>query len=133
MIHKHIEKFLILAQQIEEVGVEESHKFWQVRNHPTYEWSDCNINNTLFISYLEYRLKPKTRTINGMEYPEPLWEKPKEDSHVYLINIDDYDRTNSYYIHEMAYTNGIVQATEEGAKQMLAALQNALSGDRKND
>jgi hypothetical protein len=131
MIHTNLDKFSILQKQIEEVGVEEAHKFWQVRRNPNEGWIDCTEHNLLFQPDAYYRLKPKTRTIkSSLEYPEPIWEKPKEDITVYYVDFLSYCGVNSKTLGLWCYSMGTVQATEEGAKQMLAALQNALSGGK---
>jgi hypothetical protein len=131
MIHKNADKFPILLNQIEEVGEEEAHKLWQIRRNQNAGWVDCTEHNLLFQPDAYYRLKPKTRTINGMEYPEPLWEKTAENKKIYIVFFNTYENVNSLFVEEMFYKQGRIQATEEGAKQMLAALQNALSGDNK--
>jgi hypothetical protein len=62
MLHKHLCKFLILKKQIDEVGEEEAHKLWQVKEPEG--WADCTINEDLLFNVCyDYRLKPKTRTL----------------------------------------------------------------------
>jgi hypothetical protein len=132
MIHKHLANFLMLAQQIKEHGAAQVAELWQVC-YGGGEWCDCTTSDLLFDSCFEYRLKPKNRTLKSdIEYPEPIWERSalKSDLDVYRVSLSGYSKYKSYAISIETYKNGLVQATEEGAKQMLAALQNALSGAR---
>ena len=129
MIHTHLDKFAILQKQIEEVGAEEVHKLWQVRINN--KWNDCSAIEVLFNNACNYRLKPTFRTLkSNIEYPEPIWIKPVENTAVFLVRITSYEYYESRWLDEICYKQGRVQATEEGAKQQLAALKNALSGGR---
>jgi hypothetical protein len=127
-LHRHYEKFLILQKQFEEVGKEKVHEFWQIKF--ANSWIDCEEHDLLFDPSEDYRLKPKTRTLKSdIEYPEPILFKPVENMVVFLVLINGYERYESRWLNEICYKQGRVQATEEGAKQMLAALKNALRGE----
>ena len=70
----------------------------------------------------EFRLKPRTITINGIEVPAPFEPKDGEDCRAYVIdtrNVNGYD-----WQHSSHYKSGyIVWRTEEEIRQVIAALR----------
>ena len=74
------------------------------------------------IGQYEFRLKPRTITINGIEVPAPFEPKDGEDCRAYVIdtrNVNGYD-----WQHSSHYKSGyLVWRTEEEIKQVVAALR----------
>ena len=70
----------------------------------------------------DFRLKPRTITINGIEVPAPFEPKDGEDCRAYVIdtrNVNGYD-----WQHSSHYKSGyIVWRTEEEIRQVIAALR----------
>ena len=70
----------------------------------------------------DFRLKPRTITINGVEVPAPFEPKDGEDCRAYVIdtrNVNGYD-----WQHSSHYKSGyLVWRTEEEVKQVIAALR----------
>lgn len=70
----------------------------------------------------DFRLKPRTITINGVEVPAPFEPKDGEDCRAYVIdtrNVNGYD-----WQHSSHYKSGyIVWRTEEEIRQVIAALR----------
>jgi len=74
------------------------------------------------ISRAEFRLKPRTITINGVEVPAPFEPKDDEDCRAYVIdtrNVNGYDWQHSSHYK----SDYIVWRTEEEIKQVVAALR----------
>ena len=73
-------------------------------------------------NYYNFRLKPRTITINGIEVPAPFEPKEDEDCRCYYINtalkhgFDWYHPTH----HE---SNRVAWRTEEEIRQVIAALR----------
>lgn len=86
-------------------------------------WSDLGFMNTLGIfddEDIEFRLKPRTITINGIEVPLPFEPKPYE---FYFALSDDYE---SGYFSTNKISNDMMLGkwrTEEEIKQVVAALR----------
>ena len=93
-----------------------------------YEKNWINANNNhhplslFFDDSFQFRLKPRTITINGIEVPVPFEPKDGEDCRAYVIdtrNVNGYD-----WQHSSHYKSGyIVWRTEEEIKQVIAALR----------
>ena len=75
----------------------------------------------------EYRRKPKTITLNGIEVPEPIREAPKIGETFFLVDLashtlaTDYSWTNHRYANEWL-NKGLVHLTEEAAIAYAKAL-----------
>jgi len=80
--HKHAELMLQYAQDAAET--ETPWERWQFK---WKEWEDCEFcpewNNEF-----EYRRKPRTININGIEVPEPMREVPKDGTKYYMPMCD---------------------------------------------
>lgn len=96
-----------------------------IRNLNEYKISYFLEDNTKF----EFRLKPRTITINGIELPAPF--KPKDDCMVYII---DDGKTGNYrsYNYCLEEDDGFcwigLWRTEEEIKQVVAALRTVFGG-----
>ena len=70
----------------------------------------------------DFRLKPRTITINGIEVPAPFEPKDGEDCRAYVIdtrNVNGYDWMHSTHYREFH----LVWRTEAEIKQVIAALR----------
>ena len=95
-----------------------------------YEKNWINANNKhhplslFFDDSFQFRLKPRTITINGIEVPAPF--KPKEDCIVYII---DDSKTCNYRHYDYEFgaedeSNWIgIWRTEDEIKQVVASLR----------
>ena len=95
-----------------------------------YEKNWINANNKhhplslFFDDSFQFRLKPRTITINGIEVPAPF--EPKEDCTVFII---DDGKTCNYRTYDYEFgaedeSNWIgIWRTEEEIKQVVAALR----------
>ena len=75
----------------------------------------------------DFRLKPRTITINGIELPAPFEPKDGEDCRAYVIdtrNVNGYDWQHSSHCNP----NHIVWRTEEEIKQVVSALRSVFKG-----
>lgn len=94
--------------------------------HPERDWfkaPQCNMRTQDFFSGVyQFRLKPRTITINGIEVPAPF--KPKEGERFYYFS-DEY--TTGYASSDGSGFYGDmslgVWRTEEEIKQVVAALR----------
>ena len=105
-------------------------EYW-CENDPSIQkrWTPIKALSDYKLSYFlenkprfEFRLKPRTISINGIELPAPFEPKDGEDCRAYVIdtrNVNGYD-----WQHSSHYKSGyIVWRTEEEVKQVIAALR----------
>ena len=98
-------------------------------------WSDAGIRTHAIGLFLndcyEFRLKPKTITINGIEVPVPF--EPKEDCLVYILDDSRQDgfREYDYDIEDTGALFFGVWRTEDEIKQVVSALRSIFKGDVK--
>ena len=89
---------------------------WLTIKHDSLTLSDIKSE------HYEFRLKPRTITINGIEVPAPFEPKDGEDCRAYVIdtrNVNGYD-----WQHSSHYKSGyIVWRTESEIKQVVSALR----------
>ena len=110
-----------------EIEVKHSSTGWFVFN-------DHNFGITVFKSEdHQFRLKPRTISINGIEVPAPF--EPKEDCIVFII---DDGKTCNYRQYDYEFgaedeSNWIgIWRTEEEIKQVVAALRQVFGGSHDN-
>ena len=75
----------------------------------------------------DFRLKPRTITINGIEVPAPFEPKDGEDCRAYVIdtrNVNGYDWQHSSHCNP----SHIAWRTEEEIKQVVSALRSVFKG-----
>ena len=93
-------------------------EFWEWSyNHET--WEQCFKDLSWFSGY-QYRRKPRTTSINGHEFPEPMRVAPAEKTQCYL---PDYIASSLYAVfiyHGIGFSErllkrGLVHATKEAA------------------
>ena len=106
-----------------EIEVKHSSTGWFVFN-------DHNFGITVFKSEdHQFRLKPRTITINGIEVPAPF--EPKEDCQVWIIDDGKTDNCRKYnYEVEGDERNTFIGMwrTEEEIKQVVSALRSVFKG-----
>lgn len=93
-----------------------------------YDMDDSNTTLNIFdLDFYQFRLKPRTITINGIEVPAPF--EPKHGDEIWFLNPDygcgyadgDYDPAES------VIQFGAWQ-TEEEIKQVVSALRSVFNG-----
>ena len=93
-----------------------------------YDMDDSNTTLNIFdLDFYQFRLKPRTITINGIEVPAPFEPKEGEDCRCYYISTtfkNGFDWYHSTH-HE---SNKIAWRTEEEIKQVVSALRSVFKG-----
>lgn len=88
-------------------------------------WMDVkDFNTSIFFSEYEFRLKPRTITINGIEVPAPF--EPNSVDHFYYIDSSvekGYSFKNWVSDHSKIYSMYGAWRTEKEIKQVVAALR----------
>ena len=126
--HTHAASMLLYAQDAAETD-----KPWE---RWEFKGCDAGFNKCLrhpgWNDHFEYRRKPKTITVNGIEVPEPAREAPKMGEKFFLVNlasptlVNDYPWSNHRYDNEWL-NKGLLHFTEEAAiahaKALLAPSQ----------
>ena len=106
-----------------EIEVKHSSTGWFVFN-------DHNFGITVFKSEdHQFRLKPRTITINGIEVPAPF--EPKEDCQVWIIDDGKTDNCRKYNYEVEGDERNIfigMWRTEEEIKQVVSALRSIFKG-----
>ena len=102
--------------------------------HPERDWfkaPQCSMRTQDFFSgAYQFRLKPRTITINGIEVPAPFEPCAEDDCRAYVIdtrNVNGYDWQHSSHCNP----NHIVWRTEEEIKQVVSALRSVFNGGVK--
>lgn len=128
---------LIALANGEEVEVRHPHDKW-------YEnWESLNgSGGKFFLLYLldestgyQFRLKPRTITLNGIEVPAPFEPKNGEDFYYLDCTSDNYGgwaKTSWRNVESDAFKNNTVFGawrTEEEVKQVVAALRCVFGGE----
>ena len=85
--------------------------------HPDYAW----------------RIKPKTRELTGIAYPEPLRVAPEPGTKVWLASPTTHDLVNWHIwggdsVDRVWLSRGLLQVTEEGARNQARAFIAASGG-----
>ena len=99
-------------------------------------WSDVkHLHAYEFLSSgYEFRLKPRTITINGIEVPAPF--EPKIGEYVYFISSDEVKGYAETTLVDTEMNWGFVQfgawRTEDEIKQVVAALRQVFGGSHDN-
>jgi len=110
---------LIALANGEEVEFSSTEKWYSLKH------SNVHVKCVLNDSY-EFRLKPRTITINGIEVPAPF--EPKDGDKAYYLNdgmTDGY--RESEHLEHFEYHFGAWR-TEEEIRQVVAALHQVLGG-----
>lgn len=122
--HKHAALMLQYAQDAAET--ERPWELWQCK-YPFSEWEPMEPikRGAFFHPEVEYRRKPLTININGIEVPEPMREKP-EDGTKYYMPMCDNEVDCSVWANSMSDTRwlnwGVCHLTREAAELHATAL-----------
>ena len=90
------------------------------------EWTDVE-GEPFWISDIEYRIKPKTIIVNGIEVPSPVSKEPIKDKACFLPSLMDYNLyvsirwtgTDEDYLQ---LSRGLIHLTKDAAIQHAKAL-----------
>ena len=102
--------------------------------HPERDWFKAPrgmMTQDFFSGVYQFRLKPRTITINGIEVPAPFESCAEDDCRAYVIdtrNVNGYDWQHSSHCNP----NHIVWRTEEEVQQVIAALRQVFGGSHDN-
>lgn len=90
-----------------------------------YDMDDSNTTLNIFdLDFYQFRLKPRTITINGIEVPAPF--KPKEYEDCYMLT-DLYE--HGYTRTSWKYSKTVpAWRTEDEVKQVVSALRSVFKG-----
>ena len=94
-------------------------------------WMDLSLNERSFNifknSNYEFRLKPRTITLNGIEVPAPF--EPKDGEYYYHIELGDFCgyKKRGMIAKTCIYSQVGVWRTEEEIKQVVDALRSVFS------
>ena len=97
----------------------------------------CDLDELLSSYHIgsKLRIKPKTITLAGIEFPEPLWVAPEIGAEIWIaITTDPCSPTRCRWIDAMAsdfrfwLKLGLLQATEQGAKDQAKAMILSVGG-----
>jgi len=116
--HQHAEEIGMFAEDAQETN--KPGLRWQFRgkSEDGSLWMSCNPDGPEWLPEHEYRRKPQTITVNGVEVPKPLTELPESDA-VWVARVDLNAR--SFCTHcdsefaRVALYHGIAHSTEEAA------------------
>ena len=97
----------------------------------TGQWRSMIDNTVLkvFIDHTDFRLKPRTITINGIEMPAPF--EPKEGEDYWHIN-PRYEKGYHFNDELDSFCQFGAWRTEEEIKQVVAALRQVFGGSHDN-
>ena len=95
----------------------------------TGQWRSMIDNTVLkvFLDHTDFRLKPRTITINGIEIPAPFEPKEGEDCRCYYISTT-FKHGFDWYHSTHHEPNRIAWRTEEEIKQVVSALRSVFKG-----
>ncbi len=125
--HPHAASMLLYAQDAAET--DKPWKRWEIKGDTGFH--KC-LKHPEWYENFEYRRKPRTITVNGIEVPEPIREEPKVGEKYFLVNLASPTLVNyyswSHHRDDNEWLNkGLVHLTEEAAiahaKALLAPSQ----------
>ncbi len=101
----------------------------KVQWRQSFDWDDLGATNILGIfddEDIEFRLKPRTITINGMEVPAPF--EPKDGDKYWFMDVNnrrgyEYDVCGIDHFNDEQWSFFGTWRTEEEIKQVVAALR----------
>ena len=128
--HPHAASMLLYAQDAAET--DKPWERWMCMYKKDAIWRDEFEEHPLWHEDFEYRRKPKTITVNGIEVPEPIREEPKVGEKYFLVSITALTLVTRNSWANDAYdtqwlNKGLLHFTEEAAiahaKALLAPSQ----------
>jgi len=125
MKHKHAELAIEYAQDM--LNDEYPWRLWQYKNEYQPNWKECTPEMMAFYKNVEYRRKPRTILINGIEVPEGIKSEPKYGTRYYMPNLQDitdvcYSTWDGNSDDKNWLKLGIVHLNEEAAIKHAEAL-----------
>lgn len=115
--HPHAESMLLYAQDAFET--DKPWEKWEVKRVDRENWLNMS-DHPAWIAGYEYRRKPKTILVNGIEVPEPV-RKPLKESETYWLAVPTNPRRafSTVWINneddEYFLRSGLVHLTKEAA------------------
>jgi len=99
---------------------------WQYLARHYQTWNNCT-EHPAFSDWHEYRRKPRTILINGIEVPEPEREPLENNQEYFMTDLDPVRRTDpiawdNHDFDKKALRNGLIHLTKESAKKHAEAL-----------
>lgn len=91
-----------------------------------------NMDEVCFYTSGIYRRKPKTMTLVGVEFPEPIREEPDDGDICHWVRgstVDVVCYSRSIKSLRRAWQMGLLQATYDGAKQQRRAMILSVGGE----
>lgn len=123
--HPHAESMLLYAQDAMET--DKPWERWQFKHQSEVNWrSDAGANFSWLVNY-DYRRKPRTILINGIEVPEPVREVLASNQKFFYPCLDhedlvQVDRWFCYEEDQHKLEQGLIHLTEENARKHAFAL-----------
>ncbi len=119
------------GEKVEYIG---DAKTWFPLNNEVSSWTVSEILNSSDVmdgTVYQFRLAPRTFTINGIEVPAPF--KPKEDNECFTLDVESEDGFYRFvYGENSGFHKKLIQLgawrTEEEIKQVVAALRQVFGG-----
>ena len=116
--HPHAASMLLYAQDAAET--DKPWERWLCMCKKDAIWRDGFEEHPIWHEDFEYRRKPKTITVNGIEVPEPIREEPKVGELYFVVNLSAFTLVtsntwaNDVYDIEW-FKRGLLHFTEEAA------------------
>ena len=128
--HPHAASMLLYAQDAAET--DKPWERWLCMHKKDAIWRDGFEEHPTWHEDFEYRRKPKTITVNGIEVPEPIREEPKMGEEFFFVDLSVSTLTLHFLWENDAYDRdwlkkGLIHSTKEAAiahaKALLAPSQ----------
>ena len=115
--HPHAASMLLYAHDAAETDT--PWERWQCKLKTKTIWCDGFDEHPIWHEDFEYRRKPKTITVNGIEVPEPAREVPKRGDQYYLADPTSSRKVVRYWTNEPEEKSwiekGVLHLTKEAA------------------
>ena len=121
--HPHAASMLLYAQDAAET--DKPWERWEFKGRDN-GFNGC-LKHPEWHEHYEYRRKPKTITVNGIEVPEPIREAPKMDEKFFFVDLSLPTLTAHHPWKDDAYDRawlkkGLIHSTKEAALAHAKAL-----------
>ena len=117
--HPHAESMALYAQDAMETDA--PWRLWQYKLLEDCTWHEFGATGPYWLSYIEYRRKPRTITINGHEVPEQMREAPRRGAEFFIADPygDSISLRYEWFSSEVFsrwFARGLCHATREAAE-----------------